>query len=57
MSPPHFHGVVPILITPFDEADRVDDESLRRLVDHCIDAGVHGFGIAFATEIPKLTEA
>ncbi|MEC9380278.1 MAG: dihydrodipicolinate synthase family protein [Candidatus Latescibacterota bacterium] len=57
MSTPLFGGVVPILITPFDEADRIDEESLRQLVDHCIDAGVHGFGIAFATEIPKLTEA
>ena len=57
MNSPHFQGVVPILITPFDEADRIDEDSLRRLVDYCIDAGVHGFGIAFATEIPKLTEA
>lgn len=56
MKDRHFHGVVPILITPFDEADRIDEDSLRRLVDYCIDAGVHGFGIAFATEIPKLTE-
>ena len=57
MNQPLFHGVVPILITPFDEADRIDEDSLRRLVDYCIDAGVHGFGLAFATEIPKLTEA
>ena len=57
MTDPLFHGVVPILITPFDQADRIDEDSLRRLVDYCIDAGVHGFGIAFATEIPKLTEA
>lgn len=50
-------GVFPILITPFDAQDRIDEDGLRRVVDHNIDAGVHGLGIAFATEIPKLTEA
>ncbi len=50
-------GVVPILKTPFDLEDRVDDDSLRREVDYCIDAGVHGLGIAFGSEFPKLSEA
>ena len=50
-------GVFPILITPFDDRDRIDEDSLRSVVDYNIDAGVHGLGIAFATEIPKLTEA
>ncbi|HIG52875.1 MAG TPA: dihydrodipicolinate synthase family protein [Candidatus Latescibacteria bacterium] len=50
-------GVFPILITPFDVQDRIDKDSLQNLVDYCIEAGVHGFGIAYATEIPKLTEA
>ena len=50
-------GVFPILVTPFDEQDRVDEDSLQNLVDYCINAGVHGFGIAYASEIPKLTEA
>ena len=44
-------GVFPILITPFDERDRIDAESLQNLVDYCIAGGVHGFGIAYATEI------
>ncbi len=51
-----FRGVYPILITPFDERDRIDEEDLRRLVDYCIAEGVHGFGLAFGTETPKLTE-
>ena len=50
-------GVFPILVTPFDNGDRVDEDSLRSVVDYNIDAGVHGLGIAFATEIPKLTES
>jgi 4-hydroxy-tetrahydrodipicolinate synthase len=50
-------GVFPILITPFDDRDRIDEDSLRSVVDYNIGAGVHGLGIAYATEIPKLTEA
>lgn len=50
-------GVIPILKTPFDLEDRVDEESLRREVDYCIDAGAHGLGIAFGSEMPKLSEA
>ena len=50
-------GVFPILITPFDEQDRVDVDSLQNVVNYCIDEGVHGLGIAYATEIPKLAEA
>lgn len=49
-------GVVPILVTPFDDQGRIDDESLRRLVDFTIDAGVHGLGIALGSEVYKLTE-
>lgn len=57
MTSQRMRGVYPILVTPFDDRDRVDEDSLGNLVDYCIGAGVHGLGIAFATEIPKLTEA
>ena len=50
-------GVFPILIIPFDEAGRIDEESLRRLVDFDIAAGVHGLGVALGSEIFKLSEA
>jgi dihydrodipicolinate synthase/N-acetylneuraminate lyase len=53
---PALHGVVPILLTPFDDHGRIDDESLRRLVDFTIRAGVHGLGIALGSEVYKLTE-
>jgi 4-hydroxy-tetrahydrodipicolinate synthase len=49
-------GIVPILLTPFDEQERIDEESLRREVDFVIDAGVHGVGLALGSEILKLTE-
>jgi 4-hydroxy-tetrahydrodipicolinate synthase len=50
-------GVFPILVTPFDDQDRIDQESLRRVVDFSIGAGVHGLGIALGSELLKLNEA
>lgn len=35
-------GVVPYLPTPLTPDGQVDDAALRRLIDHLIDAGVHG---------------
>ena len=57
MALPELHGVVPILLTPFDAHGRIDAESLRNLVDFTIEAGVHGLGIALGSEVYKLTEA
>lgn len=49
-------GVFPILVTPFDDDERIDVDSLANLVDFTIGAGVHGLGIALGSEIQKLTE-
>jgi dihydrodipicolinate synthase/N-acetylneuraminate lyase len=51
------HGVFPILVTPFDDQSRVDEESLRRLVEFNIEAGVHGLGVALGSEVFRLSEA
>src|SRR5919205_4404202 len=37
-----FRGVFAIPPTPFDDAGNVDEPSLRRCVDFCIEAGAHG---------------
>jgi dihydrodipicolinate synthase/N-acetylneuraminate lyase len=50
-------GVYPILITPFDAAGRIDEDDVRALVEHNVEAGVHGLGIALASEVLKLSEA
>ena len=50
-------GVFPILVTPFDEKGRIDEESLRQLIEFNLTAGVHGLGVALGSEIFKLTEA
>lgn len=55
--PGSMQGVFPILVTPFDEQGRIDEESLRRLVDFNINAGVHGLGVALGSEIFKFSES
>lgn len=50
-------GVVPILVTPFDEAGRIDEASLRSLIEFNIGAGVHGLGVALGSEVFKFTES
>lgn len=50
-------GIVPILITPFDEDGRVDEISLRNLVEFNIAADVHGLGVALGSEIFKLSDS
>jgi 4-hydroxy-tetrahydrodipicolinate synthase len=50
-------GVVPILITPFFDDGRIDEQSLRSLIDFNIDAGIHGLGVALGSEVFKFNEA
>lgn len=37
-----FYGIVPPISTPIDEHEHVDEKALRKLVDHCIEKGLHG---------------
>ncbi len=57
MATSKMEGVYPILVTPFDEDSQIDEESLRRLIDFNLDAGVHGLGVALGSEVYKLTES
>ncbi|MEX0763418.1 MAG: dihydrodipicolinate synthase family protein [Dehalococcoidia bacterium] len=50
-------GVYPILSTPFDAKGRIVVEDLERQVDWMVDTGVHGVGIAVASEVYKYAEA
>ncbi len=49
-------GVYPILVTPFDDKSRIDEDSLRKLVEFNLAAGVHGLGVALGSEVFKLSE-
>jgi len=42
MAAEGFHGVFPYLVSPVDAQGRVLDAVLARLVEHLLDAGVHG---------------
>src|SRR5437899_10703771 len=42
---------------PFDKVGHIDLETLRREVEFMVEAGVHGVGIALASEVPTLSEA
>jgi 4-hydroxy-tetrahydrodipicolinate synthase len=57
MNDRNITGIVPILVTPFDEDGRIDEESLERLIEFNIAGGVHGLGVANGSELFKLNEA
>ena len=42
-------GVVPPVCTPFTPDYEVDEKSLRKLLNHLIDGGVHGLFILHGT--------
>lgn len=37
-----YHGVIPPIITPVDEQERVDEKGFRELIEYCIQGGLHG---------------
>ena len=51
-------GVVPPVCTPFTSDYKVDEKSLRNLINHLIDGGVHGLFILGSTsEVAYLTDS
>ncbi len=51
----HVQGVLPILPTPFTDQGKIDEKSLRRLIDFELEVGVHGLSIlGFMGEAHKL---
>lgn len=50
-------GIFPIISMPFNSDGAIVFEDLDRQVEWLIDRGVHGLGIAMASEVFKLTEA
>jgi 4-hydroxy-tetrahydrodipicolinate synthase len=56
MSKP-WRGIFVIVVTPFTDSFALDEESLRREVRFCIEAGAHGLvGPANASEFPTLSD-
>src|SRR5438093_5072570 len=49
-------GVYPILAMPYDAGGRIDVDVLRAEVEFMVESGVHGVGVALASEVPTLNE-
>ncbi len=57
INPKLLRGVVPPVCTPFTSDYEVDEKSLRRLVNHLIEGGVHGlFVLGSTSEVAYLTD-
>jgi 4-hydroxy-tetrahydrodipicolinate synthase len=51
-------GVFPVVYSPFDAEGNIDEEDLRKLVEHLISVGVHGVSaVGTASESQKLTNS
>ena len=37
-----YHGVIPPIITPVDEQENVDEAGYRKLLEYCVEGGLHG---------------
>ena len=49
-------GIIPAVVTPFDENEDVDEEGFRRVINYLIDSGVHGlFPVGSQGEFFSLT--
>ncbi|MUW13688.1 dihydrodipicolinate synthase family protein [Halorubrum sp. CBA1125] len=42
-------GIVPPIVTPFDEDGEIDEDALRREIRYHLDVGVHGISVAGST--------
>ena len=42
-------GIIPALVTPIDEAERVNEKALRHLLDYTVDNGCHGVFVLSST--------
>jgi 4-hydroxy-tetrahydrodipicolinate synthase len=52
-----WRGIFPIVVTPFTPSYELDEESLRKVIRFCIEAGVHGLvGPAMASEFSTLSD-
>ena len=52
-----FKGVIPALLTPFDQNNNVNEKALKKLIERNIDQGVNGFYVTGSTgEAFMLTE-
>jgi 4-hydroxy-tetrahydrodipicolinate synthase len=44
--PKKYYGVIPPIITPIDQNEKVDEKGFRKLLNHCVEHGIHGIFVA-----------
>jgi len=49
------NGVIPVLVTPFEDSGEVDLSQLSSQVEFLIDRGVTGVALGFGSEVPRLS--
>ena len=54
LSSARLRGVFPVLQTPFDDSDAIDEPTLRREIEWVFDCGAHGVTLAMVSEILRL---
>ena len=50
-------GAVPVLVMPFDSDGTIDEESLRREIGFCVEAGAQAIAFGMGRESAMLTDA
>ena len=50
-------GAVPVLVMPFDEDGDIDEDSLRRQIDFCLEAGAQAIAFGMGSESHTLTDS
>ena len=50
-------GAVPVLAMPFDDDGAIDEDSLRREIDFCVEAGSQAICFGIGSESNQLTDA
>ena len=53
--PSIIQGVLPVVQTPFTDADEIDFPALKRQVDWAFELGADGVGTGMASEVSRLT--
>jgi len=47
--PTQLQGIIPPIVTPFDEAGRIDEATFRNVIRFTIGKGVHGICVGGST--------
>ena len=55
-EPRRIAGAVPVLVAPFEDDGAVDEDSLRRQIDFCVEAGSDAIAFGMGTESHMLTD-